>query len=240
MPSESNPSPPEQSQTDQPTTQVKYCSTCRSPLVDTHSSPVVLHEAICSVCQDPLSSARIGLRGTVTHELYVEVENELVRRAAHESNIESNGLYIQTRQIHDGRPFHETMDMESSPTSSSFSSPLSSPTTPTAPYTQYSSNLHKYTPLTAITESESTGLIHLVHRTHSGDSPSTCRRQDHPSTTSPDPLIDITRLRVRSRGHHCLYPGASFQGTQKSGRNSYDVNVTIVVRVLFLLYDPCP
>ncbi|KAJ6597026.1 vacuolar import and degradation protein-domain-containing protein [Mycena vulgaris] len=43
-----------------------------------------------------------------------------------------------------------------------------------------------------------------------------------------DPLADITRLRVRAQTHHCLYPGASFQGTQKSGRNSYDVNVTIV------------
>ncbi|KAJ7097804.1 vacuolar import and degradation protein-domain-containing protein [Mycena belliarum] len=43
-----------------------------------------------------------------------------------------------------------------------------------------------------------------------------------------DPLADITRLRVRTQTHHCLYPGASFEGTQKSGRNSYDVNVTIV------------
>ncbi|KAF9227646.1 hypothetical protein BS17DRAFT_746307 [Gyrodon lividus] len=43
-----------------------------------------------------------------------------------------------------------------------------------------------------------------------------------------DPTSDITRLRVRSQGHHCLYPGAIFQGTQKSGRNSYDVNVTVV------------
>ncbi|CDO68307.1 hypothetical protein BN946_scf184799.g34 [Trametes cinnabarina] len=48
------------------------------------------------------------------------------------------------------------------------------------------------------------------------------------SSPAPDPLLDITRLRVRSQGHHCLYPGATFQGTQKSGRNSYDVNVTIV------------
>lgn len=46
--------------------------------------------------------------------------------------------------------------------------------------------------------------------------------------TKGDPLADITRLRVRTQTHHCLYPGASFQGTQKSGRNSYDVNVTIV------------
>ncbi|KAF8911967.1 vacuolar import and degradation protein-domain-containing protein [Gymnopilus junonius] len=51
-----------------------------------------------------------------------------------------------------------------------------------------------------------------------------------PSPPQPfsDPLADVTRLRVRSRAHHCLYPGAIFQGTQKSGRNSYDVNVTIV------------
>ncbi|KAF8136612.1 vacuolar import and degradation protein-domain-containing protein [Boletus edulis] len=48
------------------------------------------------------------------------------------------------------------------------------------------------------------------------------------STPTPDPAIDITRLRVRAQRHHCLYPGATFQGTQKSGRNSYDVNVTIV------------
>lgn len=58
------------------------------------------------------------------------------------------------------------------------------------------------------------------------------RQRSHASssTSTPDPLLDITRLRVRSQGHHCLYPGATFQGTQKSGRNSYDVNVTIVVR----------
>ena len=52
------------------------------------------------------------------------------------------------------------------------------------------------------------------------------------SSTTPDPLIDITRLRVRSQGHHCLYPGATFKGTQKSERNNYDVNVTIVVRAM--------
>ncbi|KAH8995389.1 vacuolar import and degradation protein-domain-containing protein [Lactarius akahatsu] len=45
---------------------------------------------------------------------------------------------------------------------------------------------------------------------------------------APDPYIDITRIRMRSQGHHCLYPGATFQGTQKSGRNSYDVTVSIV------------
>lgn len=47
---------------------------------------------------------------------------------------------------------------------------------------------------------------------------------------APDPSVDITRIRMRSQGHHCLYPGATFHGTQKSGRNSYDVTVSIVVR----------
>ncbi|KIL69904.1 hypothetical protein M378DRAFT_184273 [Amanita muscaria Koide BX008] len=42
------------------------------------------------------------------------------------------------------------------------------------------------------------------------------------------PLADITRLRVRPSSHHCLYPGATFVGTQKSGRSSYDVTVTVV------------
>jgi hypothetical protein len=47
---------------------------------------------------------------------------------------------------------------------------------------------------------------------------------------APDPFVDITRLRVRSRGSHCLYPGASFQGIQRSGNSTYDVSVQILVR----------
>ena len=45
----------------------------------------------------------------------------------------------------------------------------------------------------------------------------------------PDPLVDITRLRIRPRGFKCLQPGATFKGVQKSGRSSYDVNVTLLV-----------
>jgi hypothetical protein len=47
-----------------------------------------------------------------------------------------------------------------------------------------------------------------------------------------DPFIDITRIRTKSRGSHCLYPGATFQGLQKSGANNYDVSVQIVVCTL--------
>lgn len=44
----------------------------------------------------------------------------------------------------------------------------------------------------------------------------------------PDPLMDITRLRMPPRGKGCLYPGALFRGTQKSGKISYDVTVEIL------------
>jgi hypothetical protein len=74
------------------------------------------------------------------------------------------------------------------------------------------------------------GLRSAVSPTHSV-SPSVRSSYTHlQHSPTPDPSIDITRIRVRSQGHHCLYPGATFQGTQKSGRNSYDVTVSIVVR----------
>ncbi|KZT56384.1 hypothetical protein CALCODRAFT_497411 [Calocera cornea HHB12733] len=44
----------------------------------------------------------------------------------------------------------------------------------------------------------------------------------------PDLYTDITHLKRRSDGRGCLYPGSVFSGTQRSGRNSYDVTVTIV------------
>ncbi|KAL0581527.1 hypothetical protein V5O48_000456 [Marasmius crinis-equi] len=59
-------------------------------------------------------------------------------------------------------------------------------------------------------------------------STTTYQRRNNRANLTPSPLTDITRLRVRSQAHHSLYPGATFQGTQKSGRNSYEVTVTIV------------
>jgi hypothetical protein len=70
-----------------------------------------------------------------------------------------------------------------------------------------------------------------ISRTVSSESSQSQKETRHEAIYSPNPLVDITRLRVRSPTHHCLYPGATFTGTQKSGRSSYDVNVTIVVRV---------
>ncbi|SNX81522.1 uncharacterized protein MEPE_00227 [Melanopsichium pennsylvanicum] len=44
----------------------------------------------------------------------------------------------------------------------------------------------------------------------------------------PDPLVELSLLRAPPKTRGCLYPGATFNGTQKSGRNSYDVTVRIV------------
>ena len=46
--------------------------------------------------------------------------------------------------------------------------------------------------------------------------------------TKLDPLPDISLKRLPPRGIGCLYPGALFTGTQKSGRSTYDVSVRIV------------
>jgi hypothetical protein len=48
-------------------------------------------------------------------------------------------------------------------------------------------------------------------------------------TTTIDPLIDITRLRVRSTGIGCLNPGETFQGIQTNQGKEHEVSVTIMV-----------
>ena len=75
-----------------------------------------------------------------------------------------------------------------------------------------------------------------ISRSVSSESSQSQKDSRHEHVYSPNPLVDITRLRVRSPTHHCLYPGATFTGTQKSGRSSYDVNVTIVVWAPSSLY----
>ncbi|BEI86057.1 hypothetical protein CcaverHIS002_0603440 [Cutaneotrichosporon cavernicola] len=50
-----------------------------------------------------------------------------------------------------------------------------------------------------------------------------------PSTyTGPNPLLDVGRGRARSDPRGCLYPGAVFKGTQRSGRSAYDVEIRLV------------
>jgi len=49
------------------------------------------------------------------------------------------------------------------------------------------------------------------------------------SHTTIDPLVDITRLRVRSTGIGCLNPGETFLGIQTNQGKEHEVSVTIMV-----------
>ena len=48
-------------------------------------------------------------------------------------------------------------------------------------------------------------------------------------TTTTEPLVDVTRLRVRSTGIGCLYPGETFLGIQTNQGKEHEVSVTIMV-----------
>ncbi|KAG6918134.1 hypothetical protein DXG01_016323 [Tephrocybe rancida] len=91
-------------------------------------------------------------------------------------------------------------------------------------------NSKKLTSLTIpcnTTDNVSTAPLHETHGQSQTTTTHLSRRQTQ-LAQYPSPLTDITRLRVRSNGSDYLYPGATFQGQQKSGRNNYDVDVTIV------------
>ena len=85
--------------------------------------------------------------------------------------------------------------------------------------------------LSCITNNVSALAPPPTHSSAHHPTPSTAIDSRRQKCTILDPMVDITRLRVRTSSHHCLYPGATFVGTQKSGRSSYDVAVTVVVRL---------
>ncbi|KAI0798030.1 vacuolar import and degradation protein-domain-containing protein [Abortiporus biennis] len=244
-------SPPQ----DNPQSQVKLCSSCHCPLsTDSAQSSFLVQDGqdstdaaiVCGPCRTRLiASVRSDPPIPPTEGfLFAEVERELLRRAAslQDDGHEANNL----DQIQATRPHHvpvhscsdEDMDIES------HESRLMSISTAPAPQ---HSNLYLNSPSTAPsripTSSKVSLTVHINYESASSSpahslsssralpySASGSKAQYHreQASFSPDPLVDITRLRVRSQGHHCLYPGATFQGTQKSGRHSYDVNVTIV------------
>jgi hypothetical protein len=45
---------------------------------------------------------------------------------------------------------------------------------------------------------------------------------------APNPLVDVTSRRAQPAHRGCLHPGSTFTGTQRSGRNAYDVQIQVV------------
>jgi len=222
----------EQSQHDHLQAQVKLCSLCHGLLIVEPVNAVFFDSSdttnVCTSCRDQLLSERRRIGDT--HGLCDENESQLLRRVpriapAYDLAV----LNHDDTHIQDERPLGGDIDMAVTPMISETQTSVSpeSVTSFYRPPAPLASPPNQHTTLRIVCDTDIPSAWPkepkarvLVASSHL--KPRTI------AASSPDPLVDITRIRVRSRGHHCLYPGASFQGTQKSGRNSYDVNVTIV------------
>lgn len=261
MPAEhATPAPHDLSPPEPPQAQIKLCNTCRRPLsADAASIPFLLQDTSDPQPVDAsivCASCRSRIPPLPREGLFAEVERELMRRA---TSLQPAGNEAQSQQQHDSDPSTPTtpaielcpsqditMDAHTAIPRPSTTPTVEAPTTSCPPTfhtntivsprnSQASSPSPLRPTLSPIdtTGASSSSQAPVAQRAESHNTAS--RQRSHAqSSSAPDPLSDITRLRVRSQGHHCLYPGATFQGTQKSGRNSYDVNVTIVVRVVSL------
>ena len=193
--------------------QAKLCTSCHATLVDLATIAFQDSQVICALCREPPTDTR--------HPRVAQDSSYPPRQRSHEALSLPN-----TRRSQDPIAAFDT--------------------THTEPYLGYT----KKPPPFVI---QSTAAVSIPPQRHHYVSPlsydpgdhacnnSNRTQQQHRPTIgdvgiSPDPLADLTRLRIRTRPHQCLYAGALFQGTQKSGRNSYDVSVTIVVRSLISLF----
>jgi hypothetical protein len=66
-------------------------------------------------------------------------------------------------------------------------------------------------------------------------SPPPTGASNHPTNTKSDDsvpirILEVCKSRINSKGKGALHPGATFKGTQTSGRSAYEVEVKIAVR----------
>jgi hypothetical protein len=229
-----SPTPLPQQQDIYPQSQVKLCSLCRSPLsqdLDPTSffpdSDVNDHLMLCRPCKERYLLPAIQQQ---PHDLpsYIDLDDEPHRLHAYPLHTENDDSpraptvespALPPAQMIEIAP---TVQLPTSTLPSDRPSPLK-----VAHEALISSPASKRTKLAITTSVTPDGLRSAISSTPSS---STRPRNSHlRHTPTPNPYVDITRVRMRSQVHHCLYPGATFQGTQKSGRNSYDVTVSIVV-----------
>lgn len=217
MPSEDNRILAHQPQHDQQQPQVKVCSSCQCALVDSTAAISLpeLDALVCTGCREHGFSARGVPMPLDSRRVPVDVGSSFAPSITRE---EAPVLYDTRRKL-ENPPFDDTMVMDSV-------SETGRPCQSTFPPSNCS---NQPTSMTIFCETNdfSDLPLHPILPSSISSATAVSRRQSS-LISSPDPLTDITRLRIRSQGHHCLYPGATFQGTQKSGRNSYDVNVTVV------------
>lgn len=211
--------------------QIKHCISCRRPLIIESANPAFFDHNdsanVCTPCREQMSLGRLSL--SETYGLYDQVNTQVVLRVAYIDQAHDSASSTHHGTFID-EPSSLNNDMDIDADLQSLESPYIPTTYQHIPISPQ--NLRTHLRIVCDTDKPS-NVVSSPSSFHTRPSGSSSRTQSYsPAASCPDPLVDITRIRIRSRGHHCLYPGASFQGTQKSGRNSYDVNVTIVVRSL--------
>ncbi|KAG1754586.1 vacuolar import and degradation protein-domain-containing protein [Suillus lakei] len=202
----------------------KYCLSCNHPLVDSSNAVLMQDDhdsnTICAWCRDMQPPTQPD----------DDVGASFVRAPLPTISTQLNSAPLV--HITDQGIFSDYMDMDDVHTPSSTVSSLCTPSSvPSCPHSMYSQSTIPATPKPAalsIHTHATTSSRPLSHQSRNNASTDSRSPRLNTSYASPNPLLDITHIRVRSQGHHCLYPGAVFQGTQKSGRNSYEVNVNIV------------
>lgn len=225
-----------QHQDPHPQPQVKLCSSCRSPL-SLDQDPAYFfpdsdandHLMLCRLCKERYLPQTIQQQSHDVSQYPVipQDPHPLHSHPPHPTNNDAPRASTIDSSVSEPAPVIESSPSAQPPT---HISPSDRPSPLKVAHESLVSSAPSKRAKLAITSLTPDGLRSAVSSTHSV-SPSV-RSSDTPlqHLPTPDPSVDITRIRVRSQGHHCLYPGATFQGTQKSGRNSYDVTVSIVVR----------
>ncbi|KAF9526980.1 vacuolar import and degradation protein-domain-containing protein [Crepidotus variabilis] len=190
--------------------QTKICTVCHISLVDPFTPPGDAQAGVCLLCRE---------KPTVVVQQQPQWQASRIDHdtATFPSRQSSHEVFSSTRHLQESissatTPLQEVTHI---PPSHSYH---------TSPYRKrHQSSSIPYTPASRPIAPIRTTSNDTLHRV--GLQPP---QQKSIATTSLNPLVDITFLRHRPTLHQCLYAGAVFQGTQKSGRNSYDVHVTIV------------
>ncbi|PFH54196.1 hypothetical protein AMATHDRAFT_135279 [Amanita thiersii Skay4041] len=218
-------------QLDQPPPRTQVCAKCQVTLLDATGSVVIpeVNAVVCTTCRELLLSAPrdsatpIGPHfALLSHFSRLQSPDNITpppstRHTPDPDDDLCVGDNVNSRQIHSDRVSPDALFKPLPPAKK----PILSCTTTTAATITTTSSSPALTPPSSHTPT-------TYHVTLTPTSPAKPRRQNNNTTLLPDPWIDITQIRMRTSNHHCLYPGATFSGTQKSGRSSYDVTVTVV------------
>ena len=185
----------------------KLCSACSRPLNvrDTQQRPMV-----------PLVAARAGICSFCGEGSKAEGDCHIGRNRANSSSAPSQPMPLPLVSLTPNAMLTVVMSSVSTDECGRLQFPQQySPRNP--PQDAHSLGISPYSP---------TRASYVLSRTYS---PTVTAGPLDLHTTTTDPLVDISRLRVRSTGIGCLNPGETFLGIQTNQGKEHEVSVTIMV-----------